>query len=262
MSRKAKVLWLLLMLAGLVVLAYPAFSDYLNRINGSWAITQAQEAMEKAEPEELQYQRNLAQQYNSALLEGREPEDYGKILDFGDGVMGYVQIPSIGIKLPIYHGVEETTLQKGVGHLPISAFPIGGTGNHAVLTGHTGLPDAKLFTDLTQLNEKDLFYIHILAQSLAYEIDSIQVVLPSETAALQPIADKDYCTLVTCTPYGINSHRLLVRGQRVQKVQMQEESPAVSEEIRVPLSVGLIAAMAAAAALIGCIVWVLVRKEE
>ena len=128
--------------------------------------------------------------------------------------MGYIDIPTIDAHLPIYHGTDEEVLAKGVGHVPDTAFPIGGIGNHSVLTGHTGLPSAKIFTDLTELAEGDLFYIHILNETLVYEVDQIQVVLPSQLDNLLPVADRDYCTLVTCTPYGINSHRLLVRGQR------------------------------------------------
>lgn len=262
MSRKTKVLWLLLMLTGLAVLAYPAASDYLNRLNNSWAITQAQQTLGKAEPEQLRLQKSWAQQYNSALLEGQEPEQYWEILNFGDGVMGYLQIPSIAVKLPIYHGVEEPTLQKGAGHLPQSAFPIGGVGNHCVITGHTGLPNAKLFTDLTQLKEGDYFYIHILEEVLTYQVDRIQVVLPSETDALRPIRDLDCCTLVTCTPYGINSHRLLVRGVRTEQVQVPEVLPAAREESWITIPFGLVAAVIAAVSIIVCVIWVLVRKKE
>ena len=132
----------------------------------------------------------------------------------GDGMMGYIEIPEIDIYLPIYHGVSEEVLSKGIGHMPNSAFPIGGEGNHAVLTGHTGLPSAKLFTDLTELEEGDRFYIHILDLVLCYTVDQIKVVLPNEGQDLSIVPGKDYCTLVTCTPYGINSHRLLVRGIR------------------------------------------------
>lgn len=142
--------------------------------------------------------------------------DYDKILNIdGDGVMGSVEIPSIKVYLPIYHGTDSTSLEKGAGHLENSSFPVGGKGTHSVISAHTGLPSAKMFDNLTEVKKGDVFYIHVLNQTLAYEVDQIKVVLPENVSDLLIDRNEDYVTLVTCTPYGINSHRLLVRGTRI-----------------------------------------------
>lgn len=207
---------LLLLLAGVAILLYPSVSSLVNKLNGSHAVQQLAQKLEDQDQAELNRQREMAESYNRALL-GLEvcPYAYGEIMDFGNGMLGSIEIPSIDVNLPIYHGVSSTVLSKGVGHVPSTAFPIGGEGNHTVLTGHTGLPSAELFTNLDQLTQGDLFYIRILGQTLCYQVDCIQTVLPEETESLQSIPGGDYCTLVTCTPYGINSHRLLVRGRRI-----------------------------------------------
>ena len=219
MSKRKTVLFLILLLVGLGILSYPALSNFVNQRHGSYAIEELQEHLENADIAE---QRRLAEAYNSRLLTAQgeiDEEEYNAILNFSDGMMGYLQIPKINVNLPIYHDVTEEILAKGVGHLPQSAFPIGGTGNHSVLTGHTGLTSAELFTDLTELTEGDTFYITILDGTLAYQVDQIKVVLPSEGQDLAAVPDQDYCTLVTCTPYGVNSHRLLVRGHRIELQQ-------------------------------------------
>lgn len=204
---------------GITVLCYPFISNYINTLHSSQVIEQLEQALENADDKELKHQRELAELYNENLRNPGEnvscPYNYEEILSFPRGIMGYLDIPSINIHLPIYHGTGEDALAKGIGHLPDTAFPIGGKGNHSVLTGHTGLPSAKLFTDLTKLSVGDLFYINILGETLVYEVDQIKTVLPSEVNELLPTAEKDYCTLVTCTPYGVNSHRLLVRGSRI-----------------------------------------------
>lgn len=219
------------MLVGLGILIYPTTSNWINQLNGSYAIQTFQTRMENAD---ITQERARAVSYNQKLQDrsgddsGYAADEYEKILDFGGGMMGYIEIPKIRANLPIYHGTGEETLAKGVGHMPQSALPVGGEGNHCVLTGHTGLPSAKLFNDLTELKEEDLFQLHVLNDTLYYRVDQIKVVLPSEAQDLGIIPGKDYCTLVTCTPYGINSHRLLVRGQRVyldeaMKEEMQEQ---------------------------------------
>ena len=142
------------------------------------------------------------------------PDNYDEILNIDAGLMGILEIPKIDVKLPIYHGIKENVLKKGVGHLSESAFPIGGKGNHTILSTHRGLPEAKLFTDLDKLRCGDLFYIHMYNDILAYQVDQIKVVEPNDTRYLKPIKEEDHITLLTCTPYGINSHRLLVRGIR------------------------------------------------
>ena len=237
MGKKFTVLLYLFLAAGVIVLCYPTVSSAVNRRSGSYAIGQWQQDMGALEDDVLEEQRLRAQRYNQELLAGEEPEGYEECLNLGNGMMGYIRIPKIGVELPIYHGVEEDTLARGVGHLPGTALPIGGQGTHAVLTGHTGLPSARLFTDLTELQEGDLFCIFTLDEALCYQVDQIQVVLPSEGEALAPQPGQDYCTLVTCTPYGINSHRLLVRGSRV----IQEEAVPAGETPEQPgRTVGLI----------------------
>ena len=223
MTRKKIVLAAMLLLIGSGILFYPLVSNIINRSHGSYAIAQIQQQVKNTDAAQIQNQRMLAQRYNRALVEGEKPEGYTEILNISDGMMGYIQIPKIKVNLPIYHGVEEEVLTKGVGHMEQTSFPVGGEGNHAVLTGHTGLPSAKLFTDLADMKEGDHFYIHILNESIDYEVDQIKVVLPSEGQDLMPVPGKDFCTLVTCTPYGVNSHRLLVRGERITDTMVEME---------------------------------------
>lgn len=204
----------ILLIVGIAVLSYPIVSSYVNQKHGSYAIAALQQQISRAEKKEIFQIRQQAYAYNMALQRGNAPENYDSVLNIAGGMMGYITIPEIHVDLPIYHGVSEEILAKGVGHMPQSALPTGGNGNHCVLTGHTGLPSAKLFTDLVDLKEGDLFYLSVLSDTLAYRIDQIKVVLPSESQDLAAQSGKDYCTLVTCTPYGINSHRLLVRGIR------------------------------------------------
>lgn len=233
MSKKTvTILSILLLVLGLAIVCYPAVSDFVNGLNGSYAIARLQRIMDSTGTVEQKAQRALAEGYNRALLSGEE-DGYDSILNISDGMMGYLEIEKIKVDLPIYHGVGEDVLAKGVGHMPESAFPIGGEGNHAVLTGHTGLPSARLLTDLTKLEEGDGFSIHILGQELCYQVDQIKVVLPSEGQDLAAEPGKDYCTLVTCTPYGINSHRLLVRGSRVAELLLTEAEPII-ETSRTP----------------------------
>lgn len=221
MKKKVVIaLALLVLFAGAGVMSYPMISNWINEWNGSYAIQVLQKEVNDADKEELARQLQLAQEYN------KNPENpsvpYENILNYHDGMMGYIQIPAIDVHLPIYHGVSEMVLSKGIGHLPESAFPVGGEGNHAVLTGHTGLPGAYLFTDLIKMKEGDEFFIQILEEKLTYRVDQILVVLSHETEALAREDGKDYCTLVTCTPYGVNSHRLLVRGERVLDIPAPE----------------------------------------
>ena len=258
------ILALMLLLLGIVVLMYPTVSSYVNQLHGSYVIQNLRAETEALETEEVAAQRRLAEAYNAALAAGNTDgcENYGDILNFAGGVMGYLEIPKIRINLPICHGVSDEVLEKAVGHLPQSAFPIGGEGNHTVLTGHTGLPGARLFTDWTDLEEGDVFYIHILEQTLVYQVDQIRVVLPSEADALWAVPGEDCCTLVTCTPYGINSHRLLVRGTRVEQFA-QTEVPLTEDAVEKPaMPVGIIAAMTAAAALLAGSAVVLFRKRK
>lgn len=234
MNRKIRLLTVIaLAIAGIIVMAYPAFSSYLNALHSSRAVQTLSARLDAADSDTLHEQRELAEAYNR----GSAPEQYDALLDFGNGIMGAIRIPDISLELPIYHGVSDAVLQKGVGHLPTSSLPIGGAGNHCVLTGHTGLPSAELFTGLTELTEGDLFYLHVLNEILAYEVDQITVVLPHQVEELRPIPGRDCCTLVTCTPYGINTHRLLVRGQRVsveEETVLLPPSEAADEGLPLP----------------------------
>lgn len=215
----------LMFVVGLSVLLYPSISSYINAKHASRAISLYSSSIDSASDEAIAGMMRVAESYNRALAGDRDafylPDSvngYETALDVtGTGVMGYIDIGKIGVQLPIYHGVDPTVLQIGVGHLEGTSLPVGGKSTHCVLSGHRGLPSAKLFTDLDKLEVGDTFTITVLRQTLIYQVDQIKVVLPSETGDLQIENDKDYCTLLTCTPYGINTHRLLVRGVRLRQ---------------------------------------------
>lgn len=228
------ILFGILFLIGFGILIYPTAADQWNTYRQSRLISSYEAAVEKMEPEDFSLQWEKARAFNDSFstnniygdIFGSEEQeltdtDYWQVLNVGgDGVMGYLSIPKIHVRLSIYHGVEEEVLQTGVGHLNGTKLPIGGEGTHCVLAAHRGLPSARLFTDIDQLEKGDLFYIHVLDQVLAYQVDQIlDMVDKDDTAvleeALQIQEGKDLVTLFTCTPYGVNSHRLLVRGTRV-----------------------------------------------
>lgn len=219
------VLTVLLIVAGIGLLSYPSVSNWWNQRHQSHAIAGYTEAIEGMSAEDYAAYLSEAQAYNEYLRNavGRfcpteeESEWYRSLLNItGDGIMAYIEIPKIDVKLPIYHGTEETVLQVAVGHLEGSSLPIGGPGTHTALSGHRGLPSAKLFTQLDKLEVGDKFYISVLGENHEYTIDNIDVVLPEDMSGLEIEEGKDYCTLITCTPYGVNSHRLLVRGIRTE----------------------------------------------
>lgn len=216
---------LLLFLGGLGVLLYPTVSNMINERNQSKVITRYEESIDLMAEEERAAALQAAHDYNAnlhSLVAQQDSESieasalYNETLNIGgSGVMGSLSIDKIRVNLPIYHGTSEEVLQVAVGHLPATSLPVGGESTHAVLSAHTGLPSAKLFTDLDQLEEGDVFTITVLNEMLVYEVDQILVVEPEDTAELRAVEGEDYVTLVTCTPYGINSHRLLVRGTRI-----------------------------------------------
>ncbi|WP_317855324.1 class C sortase [Chakrabartyella piscis] len=220
---------ILIFVLGLGVMFYPTISNWVHEQTASYAISDYYEQISQKTEDETAVLFAAARAYNATLsgdresfLEAEENEDnniqnpgYWNTFDIMNDIIGVVDIPSIKVTLPIYHGTDETTLQKGVGHLEGSALPTGDIGNHTVLTGHTGLPSVELFTDLDQVVIGDVFHLQVLDQIFTYEVKEINVVLPSETESLQAQADKDLVTLVTCTPYGINSHRLLVTGEQI-----------------------------------------------
>lgn len=213
-----------ILLAGLSLLLYPTVSDYWNSLHQSRAIAEYAEQVANLDDDLYEGLWADAQRYNETLLDKadrydmteEERAEYESLLNVsGNGIIGYIEIPMIQCSLPIYHGTEESVLQIAVGHIEGSSLPTGGAGTHCVLSGHRGLPSAKLFTDLDQLAEGDTFILRILDETLTYEVDQIRTVEPYELDDLGIEEGKDYCTLVTCTPYGINTHRLLVRGRRV-----------------------------------------------
>ncbi|MBE5955029.1 MAG: class C sortase [Lachnospiraceae bacterium] len=219
----------LMLLAGLCLLLYPTLSNYWNSFHQSKTIASYAEKIAQMDDGESERIWKEAEIYNRKLLEAgnnnwklskEEEERYNSILDVsGTGIMGYIEIPSIKVSIPIYHGVSEAVLQVAVGHLPGSGFPVGGRGNHCALSGHRGLPSALLFTNLDRLVVGDIFIINVLDQTLTYEVDQISIVEPDDASGLSIEKDQDLCTLITCTPYGVNSHRLLVRGHRTENLK-------------------------------------------
>ena len=206
---------LLLILIGGSVGLYPVISNSVTEYKAKQEIASYQEAVEEQDPEALARQWAMAKDYNQDLAgeNGVSVASYDDLLAVTDAI-GYLEIPRLDLYLPIYHGTEESVLEKGVGHMEGTSLPTGGRSTHCVLSGHTGLPTAKLFTHLDELEEGDMFYIHVLDETLAYQVDQKCVVLPDETDEIQIKEGKDYVTLITCIPYGVNSHRLLVRGER------------------------------------------------
>lgn len=248
MRRKiSTILFALLFLIGFGIMAYPTIADQWNTYRQSRLITEYDEVVSKMEPEDFTRQWEAARNFNQTMTqnnlysdvfgESREdPKDseYWKVLNIaGDGVMGYLTIPKINIKLAVYHGTADDVLQTGIGHLNGTKLPIGGEGTHSILAAHRGLPSAKLFTDIDQLEKKDRFYLHVLDEDLAYEVDQILPMVDKDDrgtleGALQIEEGEDLVTLFTCTPYGVNSHRLLVRGHRVPYDGELESTPVES----------------------------------
>lgn len=237
------ILIVLILITGLGIFFYPTASDIISRITSTTVIKDYQRTIETTDKAEMEAMYQAAVEYNKNLPEhlsmdpfgtsSEEPyaEDgvYNQLLSV-NGVMGYVDIPRIDIYLPVYHGTSEEILQKGAGHLYGSALPVGGEGTHSIISAHRGLPAAKLFTDLDQMKEGDVFYFHVLDRIIAYEVDQIKVVEPTELEDLNPVPREDYMTLFTCTPYGINSHRMLVRGHRIPYEVTGVEEPEIVME--------------------------------
>ena len=219
------ILLVCILLLGVGIFAYPTFSDYWNSFHQSQAVTSYVENVANLDMEQYEALWNEAVAYNKKLaktgihwnMTDEEKEEYNEYLAVDDsGIMGYIDIPVIDCSLPIYHGTDESVLQVAIGHIEGSSLPVGGEGSHCVISGHRGLPSARLFTDLDKLVEGDIFILHTLDATLTYEVDQIRIVEPTDLSDLQIEEGKDYCTLVTCTPYGINTHRLLVRGHRIE----------------------------------------------
>lgn len=239
-------------LVGLGLMLYPTVSDWWNSFHQSRAIASYAEAAAGLSEEEYNRLLGEAQAYNARLLEKSNPlvpteeeeEEYRNTLDVtGNGIMGYIEIPKIECSLPIYHSVDEAVLQIAIGHIVGTSLPVGGPSTHCVLSGHRGLPSAKLFTNLDQLAVGDTFMIDTLDNVLTYEVDQIRIVEPQEVDGLSIIPGGDYCTLITCTPYGINSHRMLVRGHRIENLASASSVRVTSEAMQVdPILVAPVAA--------------------
>ncbi len=234
------IVLVIILLVGVGILLYPSVSDWWNSMHATRAIASYVTAVEDLSGQEREAMLEAAREYNSRLANGvnftltdEQRAEYDSLLDItGTGIMGYVQITSIGVNLPVYHSVDEAVLQIAVGHIPGSSLPVGGERTHAILSGHRGLPSAKLFSDLDQIVEGDTFTLNIMDQTITYMVDQIRIVLPEETDELAITDGKDYCTLVTCTPYGVNTHRMLVRGKRIDNII--GEVVVVSEAVRIP----------------------------
>lgn len=237
-------------LAGLGFLLYPTVSNLWNRAHQSMAIAAYTQQVEKLDDSANKKMLKAARKYNESLLKQEDhwklsEEDkkkYESLLDVsGTGIMGYIEIPKIDCSLPIYHGTDEGALQIAIGHLEGSSLPVGGKSTHCVLSGHRGLPSARLFTDLDQMEKGDIFILNVLGRKLAYKVDQIKVVLPEVISDLEIEEGKDLCTLITCTPYGINTHRLLVRGHRtkyVEETAAQEKKAAEKKKTGIWLLAG------------------------
>jgi len=257
------IILILVFLVGLSLLLYPTISDYWNSLHQSRAIAEYSEQVadlddsiyEKLWEDARSYNEKLTRKVDRYLMSDDEREEYESLLNVSDtGIIGYIEIPVIECSLPIYHGTNEAVLQIAVGHIEGSSLPVGGAGTHCVLSGHRGLPSARLFTDLDELTVGETFMLRVLDETLTYEVDQILIVEPYKMDALEIDPAQDYCTLVTCTPYGINTHRLLVRGRRVDNREeadtvrvtadaMQIEPVLVAPLVAVPMLLVLLFAL-------------------
>lgn len=266
------IILILIFLVGLSVMLYPSVSDAVNRKHQSRAVASYAEEVEQLSDADYQTYFDAVDAYNrqlnttpNAFYKPDLVSGYAQTLDIsGTGIMGYITIPKISVELPIYHGTDEGVLQVAAGHLEGSSLPVGGAGTHAVISAHRGLPSAKLFTNLDELEVGDRFTITVLNRVLTYEVDQISIVLPTEIDQLLPTEGMDYVTLMTCTPYGINTHRLLVRGKRVETTESQKHIRVAADAFRIePIIVAPILAIPMLlAALVGVLVTPHLRKRS
>lgn len=235
------ILLVLIFFVGLAVMLYPTISDYINQRNQTRVVNSYAQQVDGLSDADYTAYFDAADVFNQeiaadpdALYHADRFSTYSITLDVtGTGIMGYITIPRIGVELPIYHGTSDAVLQVAAGHLEGTSLPVGGASTHAVISAHRGLPSAKLFTNLDQLEVGDTFTITVLDRVLTYEVDQISIVLPTETDLLQPVEGKDYVTLMTCTPYGINTHRLLVRGKRIENAENQKHIRVTADALRI-----------------------------
>lgn len=235
-----RVVVTIVILLGIGLLAYPSVSNWYNDMHRSRAIAVYENAIAGLSDVDFESMFEQARAYNDSLIgnarrfspDDAELESYNQILDVtGTGIMGYIEIPKINVKLPIYHTVEETVLQIAAGHMPGTSFPIGEIGSHAVISGHRGLPSAKLFTHLDELDAGDLFQVHVLNKTMVYEIYEVEVVLPEDMDSLRISSDRNLITLVTCTPYGVNSHRILVHAEQTDKIISSDDDSNLNSNL-------------------------------
>ena len=269
MKKHKTVIFLTLgFLVGICILLYPAFSDFWNSKTQTRAIVAYESVLDQLDPKDYTDIFNNAHAYNEALYETDYPlRDYKQIPGYDDmlrvadsNMIGYLKIDRIGVELPIYHGTSDTVLNKGVGHLEGSSLPVGGENTHCVMSAHRGLPSSKLFTDLDRLEKGDTFQIVVLDQVLTYQVDFIKVIEPTDVSNLQIVEGGDYCTLFTCTPYGINTHRLLVRGVRIETIKEKPVIYVSNEAFRIePL---LVTPAVAAPMLLVLLIHLLVKYRE
>jgi len=267
----------LVFLVGAGVFLYPTISDMWNQYRNAQLVSKYEEAVTELSDNDYDRLWKEAKEYNAehpvnAIVDAFEEEDtyelshpYDRVLDpNGDGLMGSIEIPKIKAKLAIYHGLSKTVLEKGVGHVEGTSLPIGGKSTHAVLAAHRGLPNAKLFTDLDQMEKGDIFILHILGKNLAYKVDQIKTVLPDETSELDIVEGEDHVTLVTCTPYAVNTHRLLVRGIRTKYVEEEvtKNDETIPQKLAVVDPKRVLAGGAAALVILILLIYLIVRRKD
>jgi len=265
----SNILLILIMIVGLSLLLYPSFSNYWNDLHQTKAIANYASVISELKEEDFTHLRESAASYNASLnlrsnpylLTEEQDARYENELNVaGNGVMGYIEIPDIDVFLPVYHGTSDTVLQVAIGHVEWSSLPAGGESTHCVVSGHRGLPSARLFTDLDKLELGDIFMMNVLNEVLTYQVDQIKIVLPHETEELLVQEGEDYCTLVTCTPYGVNSHRMLVRGTRIENLEEAKVIHVTADAVRIePI---LVAPAVAAPILLILLILLLLPKRK
>ena len=265
----SNILFIIFFIAGLSLLLYPSISDYWNSMHQSRAVSSYAQVVAQMDNSTYEHILEEASAYNQSLVPGmeryvlteEEKEHYNSLLNVsGTGIMSYIEIPSIKCTLPVYHGTDDAVLQIAIGHIEGSSLPVGGESSHCILSGHRGLPSAKLFSDLDQMAEGDVFVIRTLDQTLTYEVDQIRIVLPHEMNELEIIEGQDLCTLVTCTPYGVNSHRLLVRGHRIENPEDAYDIRITADAVQIDPTI--VAPVLAAPMLLIFILWVLIYYRK
>lgn len=266
-SNLSTIILVAIFFVGLSVLLYPTISDFWNEKRQSQAIVDYDSFIEDLTPEDYSELFEKADEYNGKIRNMAFPflthkniaDEYYSTLDVnGNGMMGYITIEKIKVQLPVYHGTSDAVLNSAVGHVEGSSIPVGGESTHAVLSAHRGLPSAKLFTNLDKLEIGDIFTIRILDRTITYQVDQILIVLPEETDALNIVAGEDYCTLVTCTPYGINTHRMLVRGTRIENIEPDRIINIITDAYQID---PLLVTPAVAAPMLGILLIILLVKS-